>query len=574
MTVKMTKKVRVIEWKKLVFLFFFVSVLSYGQQAEKLQNKLLSKLYFRNAVQEYDGKKIDSALRLLDVALSFDNEVSDSHYLRAKILWGKKQYVSARAEVETALLNHNWNYYNDIEGRVLLAEIQYRLGDAGAAYINLLPYKAFITGRPETAELFLKIERVLGKNKDAVTIARSFPQQGFAQQILAEEDPQWRSLALSRITQQKSGNLVTYYTKEALQQLIVDSSKDTCTSLLRYYKKRWGKDRFYYINSLCFTTVPVKKILDMLFVPGNTITRREINRIKMILDTRNVLYDAAAYFSSKSFTITDDLNNDGIVDMVTSITDGMIQKVRYDKNQDGNPDYIIGCKGGKIMTLKIRASAFIDITFLSYPYVGTYRISRQNKTRKYSIVPYALTLPLVLMPKNAVLEPVSINAYIKLPSTYTLEDCSSAFTENDRKDSITIQADRISSDNTLVSFLNSKGVILRKREYRGTQLQKQTEDINGDGVPDLFFTYHQGTCATMAYDGNNNGHPEYVEEYYPNKMTKWDFNDDGIFDFKEYMNGSTRIEEFSTKMDGVFNLKIEKMKTGEIHYIYNNKDVK
>ncbi len=559
-------------WTILFFCFLLIPVFTYSQNAVKMQNLLLSKLYFRNAVNEFSDSRDAAALRLVNVALSFDTGSSDPHFLKAKILQKQKKYVLSESEVETALLNHDWNYYTDIEGRILLADIQYRLGDAGAAYINLLPYKSFLTSKPDTAELFIKLGQVLGKDDDVLAIARLFPREGFAQRILAEKDVQWRNEAVVRIMQGAAA--VNYYTKDAVQELILQSSPENCPDLLAYYKKRWGSDRFFVINSLCLDTTDILKTLDLVFTDGSTVSRNEIKRMKKILDLRKTAYSIPEYFSSKKFNITDDLNNDGITDMETFITDGVLGTVRIDTNQDGIAEYTLGFRKGNIQSVKIVKDFSLVMEYLPYPYVHTYTISQNGKTRDYGIVPYAIKLPLVILPENPVVKPVVINRYVHLPSVYTLEDKSSEFTERDNGSTTVINAERINSRDTLVTFLNSSGIIFKKRSYKGTQIQNQSEDINGDGKPDLFFTYHDGTLASMAFDQNHNGHPEYVEEYYPRYLKKWDFNDDGIFDFKEYQNGTALIQEYSTRMNGEFDLRITKNTDGKVTYTLDNKDIK
>ncbi len=570
MTVRLNKRGLVSRWIVLFFCFFLIPVFTYSQNAVKMQNLLLSKLYFRNAVNEFTDNRNNAALRFVDVALSFYAEASDPHFLKAKILRIQKKYVLAENEVETALLNHDWNYYTDIEGRIFLAEIQYRLGDAGAAYVNLLPYKMFLVSKPDTAELFMKLDQVLGKNDDALAVARLFPREGFAQRILAAEDLQWRNEALARILQGTGAD--NYYTKEAVQELISHLSIKNCPVLLEYYKKRWGNDRFYVINSLCLDTTDITATLNALFTDGTVVSRNEVIRMKEILDLRKIDY-SMQYFSSKSFTITDDLNNDGITDMVTVIGNGLLRNVKIDKNQDGTAEYTITFSKGTIQSVEIAKDFSLLTEYQPYPYVKTYIISQSGKTRDYTIVPYAIKLPLVIMPENPVLQPVMVNSYVHLPSVYMLEDKSSKFTEKDTSSRTVIDADRISSLDTLVTFLNSSGIVFKRRTYKGTAIQNQTEDINGDGVPDLFFTYHDGQCASMAFDQNNNGNPEYVEEYYPKNIKKWDFNDDGVFDFEEYTEGTTLVQEYSTKMNGTFDLRIEKSKNGTVKYNLDNKDI-
>lgn len=570
MTVKLIKKVPVNKWSYALLLLFLVPIFTYAKSPAELQNGLLSDLYFRNAVKEYNNGNYEISWKLTSIALSFSSSSSDLFYLKSLQEYKKGQYYTAVKSVEDALLRNNWTYYENIEGQIFFARIQYQLNQAGAAYRNLLPYRNFILSQADTAELYTKIALALGKVTEAVTIATKFPRESFAQIILAKYDNQWRQQALATI-KNNPDTRVNLYTKAAVQTLInviIKSNKiEQVPFYLDYYENRWGQDRFSTINSLCRDTSDPMKLLNALFAPGATVRRKEILRIQKILDSKNIQYTIPRFFQNKSFTITDDTNNDGINDMVTIIESGKLRKVTIDTDQDGIPDYVIGIKNGTVKSIEINAAKNVVAEFLQYPYLSTYKVINQGIVQKYTLVPYSMKFSKVIVPANPILQVVKINSYVKLPLISILELNSSDFTRKKIDEKSMIKAERTSLSNTIVSFFNDQDKKYRQKEYKGRVPYSENRDIDGDGIPDLFYTYQNGRLKSISYDKNHNNHPEYTEEFFPEKETKWDFNDDGIYDYIDLDKGTFHIQKYSTKMNGIFDIQIEHFQDGTVKYI-------
>lgn len=550
-----------------------VPIFTYAESAEspaQLQNGLLSDLYFRNAVKEFNNGNYEISRKLNSIALSFSSYSSDLFYLKSLQDYKEGHYYTAVKSVEDALLRNNWMYYENIEGQIFLARIQYQLNEADAAYRNLLPYRNFVLSQVDTANLYTKVALALGKVAESVKIASTFPGESFAQVILAQYDNQWRQQALATI-KNNLNTRVHFYTKAAVQTLInvfIKNNKiEQVPFYLDYYENRWGKDRFSSISSLCRDTSDPVKLLNALFVQDATVSRKEILRIQTILDSKNIQYDIPRFFKNKSFKITDDTNNDGINDMVTTIESGILQKVTIDTDQDGMSDYVIVFKNGSVSRIEINAAMNVLAEFLQYPYLSAYKVVSQGIIKKYTLVPYTMKFSKVILPANPILKIVKINNYVKLPSISILELNSSGFTREKIDEKNMIKAERTSFSNTIVSFFNDQDKKYRQKEYKGRIPYSENRDIDGDGIPDLFYTYKNGRLKTMSYDKNHNNHPEYTEEFFPKKEIKWDFNDDGIYDYIDLDQGTFHTQKYSTKMNGTFDIQIEHFQDGTVKYI-------
>ncbi len=539
-----------------VFLFFAVIILSFGRETGQLrQDKLLADVYFRNALDEYNKGSFNSAGTLVDISISFYSDFSDSHYLKSLLFFRIKHFSAALAEVKTALFIGNWNSFCPIDGHLLSAKINLESGDPAAAYMDLMPYESSADLNKAIAEIYVPAAAYSGHVEEALKVSRLFPMDNFAQKVLARYDRGWRNEARARIM---SGDNTDLYTKEAVRILINSIDLSLCSGFLSYYRKRWGADRFYLINSLCIDTADAENILDTIFTSTDAVRRDEIFRIKKILDYKNADYDARSYFRDKNFTVTDDLNGDGLCDVESRIEAGVVKSVQFDRNHDGVPEYSVEFAEGKVVSVKISdGDKTICAEYLPYPYLVRYTVNDGNVEREYSLIPYMIKLPVVIPAENPFLDSPSVNRYVSLPGSMTLETMSSKIEERNMAGDTVVEAERTSLAGTYMVFKGRDGVVLKKREYDGRRLIKEDDDIDHDGKTEVAYVFDKGKLVSASFDLNHNGKAEYREIYLPDRINEWDFNEDGIYDYREYTSGNVKISEYSSKLDGIFDIRLE-----------------
>ncbi len=539
-----------------VFLFFAVISLSFGRETDQLrQDKLLAGIYFRNALNEYNNGSFDSAGTLADISISFYSGYSDPHYLKSLLLFRTKNFSGALDEVRTALFLGNWNAFSSVDGHLLSAKINLESGDPAAAYMDLMPYEESAALKEEIAEVYVPAALHSGHVEEALKVSRLFPMDGFAQEVLARYDTGWINEARARIM---SGDNTDLYTKGAVRIIISSLDISDCSLFLTYYRKRWGEDRFYLINSLCTDTADAENILDGIFGSDDPVSRDEILRIKKILDYKKTDYDARGYFKDKSFTVTDDLNGDGLCDVESRIESGTVKSVRFDRNHDGVPEYSVEFSGGKIVSVRISdGDKKVCAEYLPYPYLVRYTVNDGNVEREYSLIPYMIKFPVVIPAENPFLDPPAVNRYVSLPGSMTLETMASKIEERNLAGDTLIEADRTSLAGTYMVFKSPEGVVLKKREYDGRRLIREADDIDRDGKSDVVYVFDKGKLVSASFDLNHNGKAEYREIYLPERINEWDFNEDGIYDYREYMSGNVKISEYSSGLDGKFDIKLE-----------------
>jgi len=538
-----------------VLLLFSLGLYAFPENLETRQDKELAGVYFDNALSALrEGNSTDS-LGLLNLSILFNRDSSDSRYLKALILSDMGKYRVSQKELKIAFRLDSWDHYNSFDGRKLYAENFLHQGYFKSAYETLVPYSDIIGKDPAAAKVFVFSAAASGYINQAVQTAQLFPSKEFSQKILARYDAGWRNMAIGKIVQ---GDPALYYTKEAVQEVIVLSPEVYLPGMLSYYHSRWGNDRFYQISTLIINDSNLEKRIELIFAEEMSIDRADILRIKEILDKKGIVYDAKKFLRDKKVIINEDDNKDGRIDGRTILDSGVITETASDSNQDLIDDYKITSPGGKIKRVVIRSEdKKIEAVYNPYPYLFEYTVTLEGRRRVYHLLPYKVSYPVVIIPETLIDDTLRLNEYTKEPSPLSLETVSTLIEETSLRGDTVMVAERNSLPDTKLKILQENGLIFTEREYSGNEVVTEEKDIDGDGIPDILYEYENGSLQSARFDKNHNGYPEYMEEYVPVSITQWDFDDDGSFDYREYMENGKLIREYSTNMDGNFDLRIE-----------------
>ncbi len=514
----------------------------------------MAEVYFKSAAAAFDQGELKDSLEILNLSISFNKDSSDARYLKAKILFSTGKYRNSIKELKIALLTGNWHIYSEFDALILSAEYYLHSGDFKSAYDKLKPYKEKLGGNIEAARIFTKAAEKTGKIEEALEVAGLFPAADFSQSILVKYDRGWRSKALGKIL---SGDNAGFYTKSTVRILIESDSGDSA-ALLGYYKAKWGKDRFYLINSLILEDTDNMQTVNSIFSSSNTINRNELLRIRDILDNKEVSYDEKAFFKDKSILVNEDINKDGTVDGKTVLESGFIKEAEFDPDQDGILDFRIISSDGRIQSIDIKyPDRIVTAVYNPYPYLEKYIVRFEDRERVYFLLPYKLSYPAAVIPESQITGIISLNRYLKEPSPLYLEKVSEKIIEKNNENMETLTAERKSITDTVLKYSRSDGSVYRLREYNGAEVVKEKKDIDNDGLPEIYYEYENGELRSVSFDRNHNGYPEYRETYIPGNLSEWDFDDDGLFDYREYISGNRLVREYSTMMDGKFDLKME-----------------
>ena len=83
-----------------------------------------------------------------------------------------------------------------------------------------------------------------------------------------------------------------------------------------------------------------------------------------------------------------------------------------------------------------------------------------------------------------------------------------------------------------------------------------SRDLDGDGRFEIQEKYVSGRLALLSWDQDGDGNTDYAQELGSKPVMYWDYNDDGVFDSREYEDSrGYTVREFSSKLDGEYDLK-------------------
>ncbi len=101
------------------------------------------------------------------------------------------------------------------------------------------------------------------------------------------------------------------------------------------------------------------------------------------------------------------------------------------------------------------------------------------------------------------------------------------------------------------------GVFDHRVWYARGEPVRGARSLTGNGVFQVAETWTNGRLSSESIDTSGDGEADYRQTYGAVPMKSWDYNEDGRDDSREYqMPGGTQVRELSTKMNGVFDLRV------------------
>jgi hypothetical protein len=105
--------------------------------------------------------------------------------------------------------------------------------------------------------------------------------------------------------------------------------------------------------------------------------------------------------------------------------------------------------------------------------------------------------------------------------------------------------------------LDRDGRIDHRLWYENGWPVRGARDLTGDGIFEATEIYRNGKLWRDAVDTDGSGIPDYAELFGAAPARFWDYNEDGKDDSRASEGrGGTEVREFSTRLDGVFDLTV------------------
>ena len=232
-----------------------------------------------------------------------------------------------------------------------------------------------------------------------------------------------------------------------------------------------------------------------------------------------------------------------------------------DANQDGEIEVMLIFEDGLPSELILSAEQLINISWGTYPFIEEVGIADGTVRKIYTLLKDRVELDVY-----SIREYDDKLVYLAGNVDALLSDRGNLSSNSVRLSEYTGGADKANYDylrselerrDEMNSILKIYDEILGNYVYRQFDDRKIEGfgDLDYDNLIDLREVYSDGKIVSIEADDNKNGRYDYklvFEEEYVVSM--WDFNEDGIYDCRQYQKNGILISEYSSRLDGNFDI--------------------
>lgn len=528
------------------------------------QNELLSGVYVdqaRSALSSGDLKTVEG---LLPVALEFNPGNSDALYLRA-LLDEKRggNIPSTISSLRAALNSDHWKVYSSTDAVAKLAPLLIRT-KAYSAALNLLQGM----GTTSADHLYYICEALVGDGKDFQArnlleqAEKSYPKDTRFIDLRLRIDPSYRA-EIAQTFLRNPGALA----KSAATTLIEYAADPSLAlQLIGAFDKHFGSTPVVFAYSLlagkAITAAQIDTYVKDGLLSNGGLTARLFSHIAPGPE-KSYLAKKVAGFTG---TVTLDRNNDGIPEESAAYSAGVLQHLSVDNNQDGVNEYEISFASGTPTRLTVLShGTLFRLTYAAYPFLATAEFTEAGRTTLYTLEPEQVSFPLfgarTAVPSGPAHFPPVVNPPTSVGKQELFAFASEVQTTEGKKNTPVSVWKKSLGDILVLEKEWNGGRYAYKAVYQHGVETAAEIDVDNDGYYEVREHFIDGKLEKLTYDGNHKGVPEFTLTMTPYPVLSWDFNQNGLIDeVEKQVSPKTTILEFSTKMNGVFNVVTKEVK--------------
>ncbi|MBB6479016.1 hypothetical protein [Spirochaeta isovalerica] len=483
----------------------------------------LAELYTNEAFYFYDRGNLSLADEYVSRAMVFSSLIPETWYL-AGIL--REEQGDRLKSIEL--------YRKSIDLTEVYTDYYY---DLYTRYLNLLnitsSYKDVLDFFEEKKDIFEKDQEILLKVSDAafrrgmidysrnlaaeVYMKNPYKLKALLYLMRSDRQNDYREklrMALHRIEYDDNDEVV-------FQQLILDDSGSHKNELLSLYKEIFGETGFFALES------------------GS---REEDDAIN---NSRNLMIRSYGTDNLTDGVYFGDYNFDGISDEIVTVTGSLITYLS-DPDQDNITDLSVKFDNGTPSNIYINnGSSGFEFSYSNYPYLDTVDYYKDNKRRTYKVYPGTAYTPIEELDSFSW-------KYNEERSLYADEKGLG-------------ESDLVAMSYLMVEYFPESNSIFREYSFRNGELagiredtlgdgtfsyfldiaawlpQAGRKDLNNDDFVDIFEYYEDGKLSGIAIDWNNNGKPEYIEDWSVLQIKSWDFDEDFLPDAQHIQSSDGEV---------------------------------
>ena len=300
-----------------------------------------------------------------------------------------------------------------------------------------------------------------------------------------------------------------------------------------------------------------------------------VSFISMLKDS-DVLSYAREYFTAFGGTILRDTDDDGLLNLKAKFMRGRCSQVSYDKNQDGQDEWVVKCDFGN----PVSGSLFgrnMDFTWSSFPYLGSVAFNMDNTQamarETFSIVGESLKwTPLQMGKENFISKKLKMEFFFPEISETSSEltnnmllDCASDFEiESNRENGGRIHFVLLNGNVQTSLYYDAQNRLYAQAQFENNLPVLRVVDADSDGLfetTEFYAVDEKGDMEVHSLSDertvmkNLYGVPSDASEFYL-KMIQIDSNADTVPDFtEEYLPHGGRITSWDVDGSGNWNVR-------------------
>ncbi|MBN1646835.1 MAG: hypothetical protein JW874_02265 [Spirochaetales bacterium] len=519
------------------------------------QDDELSDLYTQHAISAFEAGDYDYASQLVDKALIFSADNADALYLKSVLIRDLPGSVIEYADLlKRCIAGRKLRYFDINEVHYNYGLINKRLmkyGDTIALMEKLDNTRLYTNSR--FIRLYTDALIRSGKTEKARNIlkesVRYFHDDSSLWSMLMEIDRHTFEDIRSQLIFHKDIHLPDLYepvlrrtSDPVLQQMLIDKYYD-------YGQVSWEMQIHSY---LLYPRISWWEIRDILSVrmPEN---RYEVGLLYQLAQKNDLMTDFAEFWQHFSGILQNDVNNDGFVDSIEEFKNGQLHKAIFDTDQDGDPESLVILDKDSVRVV-FQDGIMQEIRYGVYPFVASVKQYSDND-----------------MVEEYIMRPGNLKADILDMDIRMLSRVKVTGKHLDKADMLkkvlyvnTLKADSRMREKTYTyypfgiaeEFIYGNNQVLCKTYYSGGIARKSEYDNDYDGYAESEVFFRDGKAYEICSDLNKNGVYEYKEYPADGDRKYWDLNEDGVFDICEYRNNNDIMREFSTQLNGSFDISL------------------
>ena len=537
------------------YLLLVLLIISSTDIYSQEEDRKISELYINTADSFYNSSNFSRAEVFLNKSLLYYKDSSDAYYLKSLIeekTGGNTESIIN--DLKKALILRNWNIYKEEDAFFRLGILYSSVKEYKKAVSTLYVIETEKIDNENYLEAYSNSLLNSGMFATASEILKTaiekYPDNNnFKIKLINNDSDYYDSLLLNILENNDVFDYSPQIILEVLKNTEDEGVKRELFDKISIFSKEYPE---IIIEKIKITKKAEEKDINDFFEYKGYENLKLIREIKKVLSS-----DFLKIFNNKlsglNSIIYDDINNDGMNEIVFRVENGIPVWYREDYNQDGLNDIYIYYDNGNIETIEYGEKYLIK--YINYPLleniiissdtIDVYDYSNRNTVFKSVDSSEMFMLPDI---KNDFKKRVD-----KLLPKASVHEKNNP--ENKKRIMEYLKNSRIKMYSEITDGNTTAEGIIKDGNF--TYINRNNNNGNSFETKEI---YKNGKLSSIMYDGNSDGIFEMKIE---NNIKYWDYNEDGIYDSYEKRNGKETIKGYSSQNNGIYDVE-EKSINGTI----------